>query len=243
MELNSKEVLKVLTAKGIDTLHHANTVQTSCLFLQHGRVLSRGTVDERHWNQTSQKSDDLDKKFGIWYDIFLDSVDIHDRAKRRNLYGPVLFRFSLDLLNEDWLPSIWITKKNPTKWVDGEPASDRYYSSIYELSNGYQKGNFDSMFMLRHAGGVLRLLPHLKDIVLDDPNWEHSGIDIYAQTVGALRASAWQGGIREIDIVKRECKKDCNCTNQYNEVLKTFAEKKAGATQTGKLFFFMSDDA
>lgn len=200
MELNSKDVLASLQKKGIDTLHHANTVQTACLFLQKGRLLSRGTVDEQGLEQTPQKSDDIDKKFGVWYDLFLDSVDIHARAKSRNFYGPVLFRFRLDLLSESWLPSVWITKKNPTQWKDGESLSDRYFTSVTEFDQTYKKGDFGSMFMLRNAGGVLRLMPHLRDIVLDDPGWEYQDVvDVYSQTVGALRASAWQGGLKDVE--------------------------------------------
>lgn len=47
MELASKDVLSVLREKDINRFYHANTVQTSCIFLQHGRLLSRGTIDER----------------------------------------------------------------------------------------------------------------------------------------------------------------------------------------------------
>ncbi|MGQ3122428.1 hypothetical protein [Variovorax sp.] len=243
MELNSREVLEVLKSKGIDTLHHANTVQTSCLFLQHGRILSRGTVEERGLEQTAQKSDDLDKRFGIWNDLFLDSVDIHERAKSRNFYGPVLFRFKLDLLSEDWLPSIWVTKKNPTEWQTGEPATDRYYSSVEEFKSGYKKGDFGSMFMLRNAGGVLRLAPHLKDILLDDPNWEYQDNDVYSQTVGALLASAWQGGIKDIDIHKRKCLSGCKCIGQYTDFLESEETKKKYGPRTAKLFFFMAADS
>jgi hypothetical protein len=241
MELNSKEIHKSLKSKNINTLHHANTVQTACIFLQNGRLLSRGTVDERRIEQTAQKSDAIDLKYGIWYDIFLDSVDIHERAGRRNLYGPVLFRFNLDVLLENWLPSVWITKKNPTLWKDSDTHSDRYFQSVDEFHNTYKKGNFNSMFMLRHAGGVLRLLPHLKDIVVDDPALEYQeGVDVYSQTVGALNVSAWQGGIKDLKIVKRKCSPDCQCGEQYQAFLLDKTSVQKYGPQTAKLFFHMS---
>lgn len=243
MELNSRAVYEVLKGKGIDTFHHANTVQTACVFLQHGRLLSRGTVDERGIEQTAQKSDEIDRKYGIWYDLFLDSVDIHERAKGRNFYGPVLFRFRLDLLLEDWLPSVWITKKNPTDWVEGESHAERYFQSVEEFDRNYRKGNFGSMFMLRHAGGVLRLQPHLLDVVVDDPGWEYKDIDIYSQTVGALNASAWQGGIKDLVITKRVCASACKCANQYTQFLNNEETRKKYGKQTAKLFFFMADNA
>jgi hypothetical protein len=182
MELESFAVCQVLIDKGIDTLHHANTVQTACLFLQNGRLLSRGTVEDRGLAQTPQRSDDLDKRYAIWNDIFLDSVDIHERAKARNLYGPVLFRFRLDLLLEPEIPTVWITRKNPTEWREGEKPEDRFFTSVTEFANKYSKGDFGSMFMLRHAGGVLRLERHLKDIVLDEPTMRDDEADLYSHT-------------------------------------------------------------
>lgn len=243
MELNSREIYESLKSKGIDTLHHANTVQTACIFLQQGRLLSRGTVAERRIEQTAQKSDNIDLKYGIWYDIFLDSVDIHERAKRRNLYGPILFRFSLEVLLEDWLPSIWVTKKNPTEWKDGDSHSDRYFQTVKEFHDTYRKGNFGSMFMLRHAGGVLRMHPHLKDIVVDDPALEYKDdIDVYSQTVGALNVSAWQGGVKDLEIIKRKCLPSCKCAEQYVEFLRDKTTLKKYGSQTAKLFFHMSAD-
>lgn len=240
MELNAKEVLEVLKKKGIEHFHHANTVQTSCVFLQHGRLLSRGTVDEKGIKQTPQKSDDFDKKYGIWYDVFLDTVDIHARAKSRNFYGPVLFVFGLGILEEDWLASIWITKKNPTDWKDADTPADRYFQSVEEFAKGYSKGNFGSMFMLRSAGGVLRLNPHLEHIIVDDPSWKYEGSDVYAQTIGALRASAWQGGLKDISIRKRECVTDCKCKDQYANVLNDAEYQKKFGKQTVKQFFFLN---
>jgi hypothetical protein len=240
MELDSREVYKVLHARNLKTLYHANTVQTACLFLQQGRLLSRGTVDERHLSQTPQMSDAIDTKYGIWYDIFLDSVDIHERSRNRNFYGPVSFRFNLEVLNEDWLPSLWITKKNPTKWIDGEPASERYYTTVEEFSRNYTSGDFGSMFMLRHVGGVLRLMPHLKELVVDDPGWSYEGLDVYTQTVGALRASAWQGDIRDLKIVKRECTEKCKCSDYYTKASLSLCKQNGSTAQNGKLFFFGS---
>lgn len=245
MELDAKEVLRVLRDKNIEYFHHANTVQTSCIFLQKGRLLSRGTVDERDIPQTPQKSDNLDKQYGIWYDIFLDTVDIHARAKKRNLYGPVLFVFDLGILEEDWLSTIWITKKNPTSWKSTDSHLDRYFQSVSEFESGYKKGDFGSMFMLRAAGGILRLNPHLKEIIVDDPNWKDVSVDahVYSEAVGALRASAWQGGLTNISIKKRVCVSECKCKEEYANVLSNQAQGERCGHQVAKQFFFLDADA
>ena len=120
MELNTLAVYEILKSKGVDFLYHANSVQTSCTFLKNGSLLSRGVVQRRGFRQTEQPSDVIDQKYGVWLDIFTDSVDIHQRANRRNTYGPVLFKINIDILKTLNLPPLWITKKNPTKWIDGE---------------------------------------------------------------------------------------------------------------------------
>lgn len=98
MELPSKPVYEVLAAAGVESIYHANSVITSCQFLRNRALLSRGTVERRGLYQTAQGSDDIDKRFGIWFDVFTDSVDIHDRAKRANLYGPALFVLDSELI-------------------------------------------------------------------------------------------------------------------------------------------------
>ena len=224
--------------KGIDTLHHANTVQTACLFLQHGRLLSRGTVVDRGLLQTPQISDALDQRFGIWNDVFLDSVDIHKRASQRNLYGPVLFCFALDLLLEPGNPTVWISQKNPTDWKEWEEPGDRYFSSVEQFAEKYSKGDFGSMFMFRHVGGILSLKPHLRDIVVDGPTLRDDGVDLYSHTLGALRLAAWQGGLGRVEIRRRECSSSCKCAAQYEALMK---EEDQGNLK--RLFVFGGDDA
>jgi hypothetical protein len=242
MELDATSVHQALLAKGIDGLHHANTLQTSCLFLQHGRLLSRGAVEDRGLIQTPQRSDDLDKRYSIWHDVFLDSVDIHERASKRNLYGPVLLRFSLDLLLDEQIRSVWITRKNSTEWRDHDKVEDRYFISVDEFFQKYSKGDFGSMFMLRHNGGCLRLHPYLKNIVLDAPAISDGDLDLYSHSVGALRLSAWQGGLEEVEILKRKCSNYCKCASEYDALLQKAIATKDERELT-KLFVFGGSDA
>jgi len=81
--MTGAEVHGVLQAAGVTHLHHANTVTTSCTFLQKRGLLSRGWIEYYKLPQIRQSSDDIDKKYSIWNDVFMDGVDIHDRASCR----------------------------------------------------------------------------------------------------------------------------------------------------------------
>jgi len=125
------EIRAVLKDIGVTHLHHANSVITSCTFLEKGGLLSRGFVERKNLVQTPQSSDEIDKKHNIWEYIFLDHIDIHERAGRKkgpNQYGPALFRFNLDILLG--LPpgtEVCVTKMNPIHWQAGQFHSDRWF--------------------------------------------------------------------------------------------------------------------
>ncbi|GAB4381363.1 MAG: hypothetical protein Kow00121_39730 [Elainellaceae cyanobacterium] len=223
MELNTKRVLEILRDKGVKNLFHANTVQTSCTFLQNGYLMARGVVAERGLNQTPQKSDGIDKRCGIWFDLFLDSTNIHYRAKHENYYGPVLFVFKLEILEQDWLPSLWITKSNPQNWTDD--TTTRYFLSEDDFEHKYKHGDFDKMLLLRHCGGVLKLAPYLEEIYLDNPHLEIDGVDIYSQALGALKASARISNMQDIIISPHPCKNSCACNQNYERMNDTKLSK------------------
>lgn len=91
MHIPSTHVFEALSEKGVTELHHANSVATACQFIRAGSLLSRGSVERLGVAQTPQASDEADRRYSIWFDVFLDSVDIHKRASRANVYGPVMF--------------------------------------------------------------------------------------------------------------------------------------------------------
>jgi len=214
MELNALQTYEVLRGHDVEYLYHANSVQTSCAFLRSACMMSRGVVERQALRQTPQKSDLLDKMYGVWFDVFTDSVDIHNRASKRNLYGPVLFVIKIEILTTPYMPPLWITKKNPTKWIEGELHTERWYSSIGELQHNFVKGQFDQMIVFRHIGGVLPIKGHVDDIILDDPNQEYYGLKYYDLSAGALLAAAMDSGI-PIRIIKRTCAQHCRCQAEY----------------------------
>jgi hypothetical protein len=214
--ISSAKLYDLLIDRGIDELHHANSVATSCLFLRENSLLSRGTVERRGLKQTPQVSDGMDKRYSIWYDIFLDTVDIHSRARRFNEYGPVTFVIDTDLIDDTLTGKIWVTKENPTRWA-GKRENQRWFQDVDELKEGFHKGTFGNMIVLRHCGGELPLSKFLKKIILDDPNLlTKKDVDYYSMGLGALRGAMAQSGIK-VPIERRSCSRSCTCETNYGK--------------------------
>ena len=227
MELKAKDLYEVLMANKIESLNHANSVITSCQFLRYGSLISRGVIERKQWRQTSQMSDDLDKEFSIWNDVFVDSIDIHERASRSNVYGPVLIKIDPSILIKEYTGNIWVTKSNPTKWHN-RPIEDRWFQSIEELNSDFKKGTFDQMIVFRHSGGELPIKNYVKEILLDDPKIEKDlTYDVYSLAFGALRSALEEGGVENVVIKKRTCSSFCQCTEDYNNDLPSMARMYA----------------
>jgi hypothetical protein len=168
VDLPADEVHRILAKKDVDALHHANSVITACQFLRAGALLSRGTVARRGLYQTTQVSGESDKKLGLWFDVFADFVNIHERARRANAYGPVLFVPDIALVAKGDTGRIWVTKSNPLGWLN-QPEAGCWFSSISDLDQDFRRGSFDQMLVFRHCGGEPPFVGHLKEIILDDP--------------------------------------------------------------------------
>ena len=76
--LNGDILADFLKKRGFSTLCHVNTAATSLTFLRNGGLLSRQYIEDHAMTcfQTMQKSDDKDKEFGIFNDIFFDVKNI-----------------------------------------------------------------------------------------------------------------------------------------------------------------------
>lgn len=231
MDLPSKKVFDALLSKGVTELHHANSVLTSCEFLRSRSLLSRGTIERQKRFQTAQSSDDLDKRFNLWFDVFTDSVDIHERASRCNAYGPVLFVLDIEELRKSWTGRLWVTKKNPTRW-ESLSDEDRWFRSIEELESDFVYGDFGQMIVFRHCGGQFPFKNSLKEIILDDPQQQISKdkIDLYSMAWGALQLASMQGGLK-VRPTKRSCGNNCKCLELYEnsprKTVEMFAPKLA----------------
>jgi hypothetical protein len=218
LNLESEKILKILKLKGVKYLCHANTVTTAAAYLKNGKLLSRESVSKSGDYQTVQKSDEIDKKQGIFDYIFLDTVDIHNRARRRNEYGPVLFVFKLDLLSDSKFKKVRITKTNPIHWDGRESEDKRYYISSEDLENGFRFGDFDASLMFEDIQG-LPLKDYLIGLILDDPKIKVNGLDLTENAENVLKASWKSGPLKNIklDVVKRKCTKaNCKCHWNYS---------------------------
>lgn len=220
--MQGSDVYNVLKGKNIHNLYHANTVTTSCTFLKVGGLASRGYVADLGLPQTSQYTDGVDKKYGIWYDVFADTVDIHYRAGRIkfNQYGSVLFVLDLAILKA--LPAkseVFVTKKNPTKWIEGEPIDKRFFTTPDELESSLVFGEFDQMVVVKTRSGILPFPEGTIPIILDDPQRALSdGTSAFLHATDRLETAAL--GNIPIHLTKRICRRDCRCIELY----KTFSD-------------------
>ncbi|WP_281883291.1 hypothetical protein [Paenibacillus sp. YYML68] len=211
--MNNEEVYTFFKEIGVEQLHHANTVLTACTFLSEGGLLSRGFVEDRGLPQTWQNTDEIDKKYDIWHDLFFDDVDIHNRTSRQNFYGSVLFTYDLEVLLELDTPPVAITKSNPKIWTDKQTVHDRYFSSLDELRSKYKIGKFGQMITLRNARTPLTF-EHLKEIIVDAPEITHEEINLGQYAFERIARAAELRGINE-KVKKRDCW-FCNCYSDDN---------------------------
>lgn len=214
--MNGPEVLAVLQEKRIDRLYHANSVTTSNTFLSQGGLVSRGTAEGNRWAQTPQYTDDVDRRYGVWHDVFVDSDDYHRRISNRNQYGPVLFVISTDFL--DHLPQgaeVRVTKANPTKWANGQSYGDRYFADQEQLRASLVLGTFDQMVTIRAPGGTLPFGRYLAEVVLDNPQGRLAdGDDAFTVAMANLAAAAAASGV-VAPIRARACNAGCRCVQTY----------------------------
>lgn len=219
MDLIASKAFRILNDKGVDRLYHANSVTTSCQFLRRAALLSRGFCQRSGFPQTPQASDDIDTKQGLWFDVFTNSVDIHERASRANAYGPVLFVLELEKLRTSYTGRIWVTKSNPIAWDQVRIREDRWFSSLEELEHNFVPGTFDQMIVFRHAGGELPIESSLEKIVLDDPDWNFGKEDLnyWSMAYGALKLAMTEGRIA-VKIEKRKCAAGCKCATAYGRI-------------------------
>jgi hypothetical protein len=153
----------------------------TCSFLREHRLMSRGYMSDNCLGQTPQASDPIDQDVGVWHDIFLDSCDIHQRASKRNIYGPVLFELKLAILKHAAVKSISITRSNPLHWT-GTPVGDRWFNSLEDIKAEFTFGTFEQMIVIRRLD-ELPLEGYMQRIILDSPRQsfpEYDDVDIFS---------------------------------------------------------------
>lgn len=218
-KINTHELVNYLKQNNINYLYHANTVATSCTFIEHGGLLSRGTVEKLGLFQTHQKSDYIDKQYKVWNDIFLDTQDLHILFNRNNKYGPVVFKFNIDILNMKDLPPLWITKDNPQYWGGNQNLSERYFQSTEEyLTTNNQYETQRKMLTLKEVLTKIPFFPYLEEIILDNPavSLKNKG-NLFEKAKNELINSLNTNlEFKNKNILKiRNCKNTCYCKSNY----------------------------
>lgn len=210
MALNNQGIYNFLKEHAVTHLHHANTVATSLTFINSGGLLSRAAVEKKGLFQTTQLSDNDDKVHNVWNDVFFDTKDLHGYFPRQNLYGPVLFKFSLDLILQDGI-EISITKNNPMFWHKGIKLEDKYFNDIKDLENNWDNYQLQrKMITVRNHDDVIPFT-HLESIILDDPN-----VIIWGDTLLLKESfSALKHGVEHLNDLKEKLSIRANHTSCY----------------------------
>lgn len=209
--MNAKIVKNCLLNAGVDHLYHANSVVTALSYINAGGLLSRQAAENLGVQQTAQYSDDIDRHFGIYNDIFFDSVDIHSRAHRPNDYGAVMFVYSIDVLDLLTCFDICITKDNPIYWEYGITEREKYFNNAQEILLGFSKGDFNKHITIKDISVPLSF-NYLEEIVIDNPGTMN--YELLTEAKGALEAAAKNIGLK-IPITVRNCSANCGCHKKY----------------------------
>lgn len=215
MKLDSKKMYEFLESIGISHLYHSNTVPTACTFINEGGLLSRGAVEAKGLVQTPQNSDDIDKQFNVWNDIFLDCNDLHVRFGRENRYGPVLFKLRTEFLLELDEIELWVTRDNPIRWSDEQTESDRYFQSIEELMESYTNKSYVEMITLRFQSSPLSFR-YLEEIILDNPKVRIGELNLYKAAAEILKKALIESEYEYSEVTRttRDCVA-CYCHSNY----------------------------
>lgn len=234
-KLSPKEIYQILKNKGIEYLHHANTVATSITFIENRALLSRHYVETKGYYQTPQMSDNEDKKYDVWDSVFLDGEDLHKRYNQANKYGPILFKLKLEILNSPIIQGIYVTKNNPWYWKEHTKPDEKFYKSVKEVNRDYLTGKkVDSriMFTIRSPNNEIKLNKFLHSIEIDIPklivNVKAGGeMSVGDYAVNAIQESLNLNGLGHIPISKRHAGefRFCKCTLNYN-FLQSFEKKE-----------------
>ncbi len=216
--MTGQEVHAVLTAKGITTLHHANSVMTSNSLIRLRALASRGVVEASQLPQSYQYSDAADKRYGIWNDVFLDAPDFHSRISNPNQYGPVTFELSIEvLLSLHHDSRVLVARSNPTKWDAVPNEADRYFWTLDQLRAGFSFGEFDHMLVIRTPTGVVPFGAYLRRILLDDPLQPGVSKE-YNAAFAQLNAALAAGQPPALhSVTRRTCREACKCKATYAE--------------------------
>lgn len=220
--VNPRELYLFLKSNNINYLYHANTVATSCTFINKGGLLSRGVVEKLGLFQTPQDSDEKDKEVMVWNDIFLDAFDLHIKYKKPNKYGPVCFVLKIELLLDENLPNVCITKSNPWYWESTSRDNTNYFSSVKEYQDIFDESYSNNtiqqkMITICDTSYVLSFNNYLVQIILDNPNLIVNNVNLYNNAFKIIQQTLLNNAYDKNILSQRECPyPGCYCLYNYS---------------------------
>lgn len=219
ISVTALQIKQILIDSDVKYLFHANTVATSVTFLLHGGLLSRGAVEEQGLYQTPQESDELDKRLGVFNDIFFDSDDIHARAHNFNAYGPVTFVYSLDVLDTIKNNEVLVTRDNPIRWNKTTTEAERYFTERVQMRYEYQKGVFKQHLTICNIHEPLPFTPHLVKVLIENPNIPNT--TYFDEAVDSLTKLLEHNNLG-VPLEVRQCPGNCKCQTSYKRYKEGF---------------------
>ncbi len=226
--LPSKELYALLKELDVKFLYHANTLATSISLIKEGALLSRKFVTDNGLPQTPQDTDHKDQLHGVWDSIFLDGTDHHVIFRRRNYYGPILFKIKLEVLLSEEFETVFITRSNPSRWPPNMEDKFKYYHSIAEVGKNYTAGkkreDAQIMFTFPNAGKNMDFDKYLHSICFDDPklkiptsNGSEEGRD-YVRRI--LEKVLIDYNKTHYVLEQRQHSTECKCFSYYSTLLR-----------------------
>lgn len=232
MKVDNIKLHSLLMEKQIHYFHHANTISTAITFIEENGLMSRGCVERGALIQTYQSSDEDDKKFDVWDDVFIDIVDLHGHFPRQNLYGPVLFKLSIDFLLEDNL-DVWVTKNNPIYWNSETNYDDKYFADINEIEPTWDSYPIQQrMFTIRKPGRPV-LFDYLEEIIIDDPKVKAGDLIFIEEAIAALERATKTKPVIQDKMTLRNCS-NCYCHSNYLKQVSVVDLKRLFCSQDKK---------
>jgi hypothetical protein len=162
-------------------------------------------------------TDQKDKALGIYNNIFFDIKDLHNEFNKSNYYGPILFVYSTDVL--DQFDDIEITQNNPCYWNNQMQDQEKYIQNFEDLEKNIHEGYFSRhSIMITNKDKVN--FRYLEKIIVDRCNNRNTKGENYSEmAVLNLKELIQKEGMK-IPVCFRKCNSSCQCHNVNDYYIK-----------------------
>lgn len=221
MNLTNRELYDFLKFNGIKYLYHVTTISTAIGFIKHGGFISRKLAKDMDISYILRRDEAFYEEFDIYNDIFFNSFDLHIFYKRPNYFGNVTFLVTIDILIDDDMPSIVITKNNPLYWNKSikhiyYDTIDEYIKDFYNAMNNLEL--YQQMYYaFKHCNDIIPFGKYLKTIIVDNPHYSFNRQDIFKPSFKRLKKVVRESKLKA-DLIERKCPSNCMCTLYYHDL-------------------------